>query len=905
MTLVRTRSKPVAALPAGMKVPVAALGEDGTVVMDDGSIVHGLACYPTNYDMLTGEGREAAALNFQEIAASLRPGQVIEITVDMASLTITDALRHVDDETHALMGFRPSATPAHAVASLTAPQRASWGSYAMLHNSLQRSAPADGRLPCRRLRVATRFVPGAQAPSPLWGALPAWMPGSGRRMTAVQDGANRLERTIGEHAQVVQQALREVAGLQATLGREGTTAVLLDGRAVLRDLESRLNGDDGSAAVEDSEDPGCVLSRFDSAVEHDKALERARALSGYLARRPLDFRESPYHVRVGPDLVRTLHLGGHPASTHTGWLNALLTTSHVLPTTVTVILRGMDRGVVQDQVYRQAHQAQRQVEERAKKGQRDIEGRRARDDKFDLAETLAEDPMAGLVEMWVLCRIRSPATQSRQAGLLVDEVVALQRAARSATHGGDLLDGYKQQETLFTATLGLCKPPDTRPLCVETRHVGDTSPLIGATFGSKSGLPLCVGVSGEPHFFDPFDDEHRAASFVVVGLTGTGKTMLVNRLLLQLCGLGARCVVFDRAGHYEVLASLIVGAQILRLGGSSKDALNQWDVDDVADVPHTKVEFLAQLHRVMLGRAMDKSEERVLKDAIRATYRYCAARNFPPRESEFIATLQASVADMKKRGLADGRYFAITERLLLECAEYAGDGTHAQVWDRLTTVSADSPLLIVDYSDVADPVLPAVVFKMLEWTRRYTTRIFRAAMREPGSGYYHGRCGIVLDEAHAWSGVPEIANYVAVEARETRRRGTVFGVVSQDAKDFSGVAEPVLTNAPHKIFFEQSPRMLEFLRDTLTLAPETMKRLTKLRTVKGRYSEALFLNGGRGGGFVRVVVAAEEYWAFTSHPRDVGVRTRAIADHGGNVWAAISWLAREHGIPTPAAGTVT
>ena len=66
----------------------------------------------------------------------------------------------------------------------------------------------------------------------------------------------------------------------------------------------------------------------------------------------------------------------------------------------------------------------------------------------------------------------------------------------------------------------------------------------------------------------------------------------------------------------------------------------------------------------------------------------------------------------------------------------------------------------------------------------------------------------------------------------------------------------------------------------------------RLKTVKGRHAQMLWLNGTRGHGKVALRVGPTEYWAFTSDPTEVAIRDDEIAEHDGNVWAAISALAR-------------
>ena len=71
------------------------------------------------------------------------------------------------------------------------------------------------------------------------------------------------------------------------------------------------------------------------------------------------------------------------------------------------------------------------------------------------------------------------------------------------------------------------------------------------------------------------------------------------------------------------------------------------------------------------------------------------------------------------------------------------------------------------------------------------------------------------------------------------------------------------------------------------------KALGRLTTVKGRPAQMLWLHGARGHGKVTLRVGPSEYWAFTSDPTEVAIRDAMIAEHDGNVWAAINALARQ------------
>ena len=117
--------------------------------------------------------------------------------------------------------------------------------------------------------------------------------------------------------------------------------------------------------------------------------------------------------------------------------------------------------------------------------------------------------------------------------------------------------------------------------------------------------------------------------------------------------------------------------------------------------------------------------------------------------------------------------------------------------------------------------------------------------------------------------------------------------MSQQLSDFDtdyGVA--LLGNCSQQMLLSQQPKEIPFIAETLQLSEREASELARLKTVKGRHAQMLWMNGTRGRGKVALRVGPTEYWAFTSEPAEVAMREAEIAAHEGNVWAAISALAR-------------
>ena len=890
--------EPVQALPAGTLLPISQLGTDGTIVLEDGSFSHVIACYPRNLQTLTADERIATFLNFRNIAAFQERGQSLQLIVEGDRVKTEAHLAFVDEQIEKVYGFRPSAVSAAAAVDLNRVQRARWGLYEMLLESVRRGAVDADFTPRQRVYIVVRYQPEDDSDRSWREGLPAGMPGSraSRRSAGYRSPRRGAARRLRDHQQLVRLAEMRAFELIGHLARDGITGRILDGPAVLRYVSSRLNPTSVSwdrTETLDGEAP--VLSRFDDAIEGEDAERAALALRDLVARSPLDFRRYSDHAEVEQDLVQVLYLTGAPSMTRTFWMAELM--NQPLPYTLTVHLHGLDRVAIADEAKRLHHQAMREVEREARKGRRDATTNAQAQAHGALAEQMAQDPLANLTDMSVYLALRAPGPRPDKHALAAAAYRAQKTVAR-ATSGGTFDRGNRLQEQLWVSTLPFGADVAHRTLRVGVEHAADSFPLIGSTCGSPSGIPLFIEpVSGQVQYLNPFDRALTNSTIVIAGRSGVGKTVTANRLVAQMVAMGAHGFLYDRAGHYELLADLIPGARVIRMGADDGTVINHWDVDDPANVPSAKVKFLLRLHETLLRRELTNHERKVLADAIRTTYSHCARTGKVPREGELVALMRAS-ADYEAREGQPGALVDALRSLVSELSEFVAGGTHAAMWDRETSLPADAPLLIFDYRSVDEQNLIALVLANMEWTRREVERVDRRARSAPIDGaVYHGRSIVGLDEGWSWAQVPVLAGEVQTWARQGRAYGAAFMVVSQDPEDFDGDADAVLRNASIRIFHQLDKGMLAFVRDTVDLSPEMTDSLKSLRKVAGRYSEALVMNGPRGDGRVCAVLGAHEYWAWTSEPQiDVPRRERAIADNDGDVWAALSQLAGE-GIP--------
>ncbi len=454
------------------------------------------------------------------------------------------------------------------------------------------------------------------------------------------------------------------------------------------------------------------------------------------------------------------------------------------------------------------------------------------------------------------------------------------------------------QEDLWLSSLPLGRDKARKTKKYITRNVGDTIPLVGTSCGSPTGIPFVFSKHGRTvECFNPYDPAHDNFTCIVNGKSGSGKTLLVNVLISRCLSYGARGFIIDRAGHYEFLTSLVPRAEHVDIGELDGATVNPWDTPDCSAVPNEKVSFLVSLHALLLGNTGEKHgslsplDRNLLEAAIRHVYEKAARSGKSPTESQLHKELLEKAGEEKVEGTSEigDRY-----RHLAECLRsFCGEGTYAYLLDRETSLPEESPLIAFDTRKVPDDISGAVTFSLAEYVSRKVEARRSRYLKEPDSGgLFAGKTFLVLEEVWKLFENDDSGSWVNDRARRARHEGLFLIAVTQQLSDFSGkYGKALLRNSTQQFQLKQAVEELEYVRDASRLSDEEIAAISRLKTVKRRYSELYWINGTRGRAIVELRVGPKEYWIATSDPlRDVPEREAALAKHDGDSWKALNEL---------------
>ncbi len=882
-----TRTRPMR--EAGELLAVEAIDRTGLAVTSEGAFVRLLAVTPPNPLVLGGQDRRRIAEGYCQLIARLKADERLQFYVVSRPVDLKTILEQARREVSAAAGEPPDSLddPAHDPLSM-----ARWRMYFAMQESLRLHSDEQAAVQTS-FYVVCPWVAPRRSHGELWRDL---LPRRHGLLSAP------LRRSVRAHRRAARESLAFTEGIRSELDALQIPTRLVNGEQLVELLWSRFNPTSADRGVRQPPRATEILGDLDSEVDLTQARQVAHRLRSAIAQSPLDFTRSPHHVEVEHDIEQTVFVATTADHTSPAWLMGAMLTRE--PFTLSVHVAALDRRRERNRLkmrYRRLYAVNRGAESRGRVP--DWDRYAQEEESAHLLKNMAGDARMGLFEvsMYLSIRGRGPQPDLAAQGEAIDFCV------EALTSTGDVAvnRGAHHQQRLWPSTLPLGRDVAryTRPYA--TRNVGDCVPLAGTSCGSPEGIPFAFSSPGRTlERINPFDRLHDNYSLLVAGKSGAGKTLATLVIIARCFALGiGRIFVIDRSRHHLLLSKLIPGSAHLDIGSDDSPwAINPWDTPNQGAVPRAKVAYLVALHCSMAAdESLSALERSHLGAAIRETYARAHAHEVPARES----MLRDVLFDRAKQEAAAGvGELAASLRSLAErLGEFCGQGAYSYVFDRPTNIPEDSPLVVFDTEQCPEEILGPVMFMAVEYVTRHV-RLHREEQQHLVGHYgvprLNSQSTLVINEAWHEVAIPETGVHVAKLAREARRIGLFFIIQSQQFADLDTEhGRPLLRNCSMAIQFRQEDEAeLEFTQHAFGVSPEQAAMVPQLRTVKGRYSEFLWLNGLRGKGRERLPVGPTEYWMHTSEPHvDVPMREAAIAEHDGDVWRAIRALARQ-GVPT-------
>ena len=358
-------------------------------------------------------------------------------------------------------------------------------------------------------------------------------------------------------------------------------------------------------------------------------------------------------------------------------------------------------------------------------------------------------------------------------------------------------------ETAFAGTLLLqClplayDPANDRALRRGRRMLGlnlaHLLPLYGALRGTPSPDLLLLNRRGEPVTFSFFDSPV-APHGIIAGVSGSGKSVLANAVILSAARRGARVFVLDRGNSYRKLCDTLGGTYV------AFDPRSPRSINPCGTLlDEEKKIFLADIVSEMGSqgqRELSVKERSLVARAVVRAFDRAAGREV------LVGDIRRALAEDVEREARD----------LAVCLEvFCGDGPYAGFFDRPAEPEGDGCLTVYELGeiakrrDVASVLLMALIHRITDYARDHLAR----------------QKYLIVDEAWTLLRSATTAGFLEDVLRTHRKLQSAAVMVTQQISDFEGrTGEAIRANAPNRLFLQQTPETVLAMEKLLDLSPE-------------------------------------------------------------------------------------
>ena len=424
-------------------------------------------------------------------------------------------------------------------------------------------------------------------------------------------------------------------------------------------------------------------------------------------------------------------------------------------------------------------------------------------------------------------------------------------------------------------------------LNMETSYQTSKSPF-GLRLGDRlSGRPLHVDLSDEPVKLGITTNRNK----VVIGGSGSGKSMFMNHLLHSYLLQGAHCLVVDVGHSYQGLCEL-VGGYYFTYSDENPIRFNPFYIPEGDSLDIEKKESIKTMLLALWKREDEefrRSEYVALSNALNLYYEYLGRhpKVFPCFDSFYEFLLVEFSAVLEKDRVKEKDFDM--DSFLFVLRPYYDDGEFSYLLNAKENLDVlHQPFVVFELDNLKEnPILfPVVTLIIME--------LFISKMRK-----LQGiRKVIVLEEA--WKAISKagMAEFIRYLYKTVRKHFGEAVTVTQEVDDILDnpiVKESIVGNADCKILLDLKKFQNKFdgIQNALGLTDKgksLVLSVNKANDPAKRYRELYVELGGQVMKVYRFEPSPEEYYAYTTEQTEkVKVREYA-AKHGGDIAKGIRAL---------------
>lgn len=465
--------------------------------------------------------------------------------------------------------------------------------------------------------------------------------------------------------------------------------------------------------------------------------------------------------------------------------------------------------------------------------------------------------------------------------LFSDSRKAVERAAVSAQSYWDtmhfhLMEDYFITAPMFQNCLPLCAEKEAvfhldRYKTMTTRELPVLLPVFGEWKGTGTFHVALISRNGQLMSLSLHDSDTNKNA-VIAAESGSGKSFLLNEIIVSYLSEGAQVWVIDAGKSYKKLNEQLDG-DFLQFDEASKICLNPFElIDDWKEDEDTISALIAAM----------ASEKEKLSDFQMAGLKQILKRLWETKGQAM--TVDDIAAECL--GHTEQRMHDIGQQLF----SFTTKGGYGQYFHGHNSMRFENPFTVLELDELQGRThLRQVVLMQL---------IFQI-QREMYLGERNRKKIMIIDEAWDLIKSGPVSVFIEHGFRKFRKYGGSAIIATQSLNDLyeNPVGRAIAENANMMLLLGQKPETIASIRDSgrLVLSEAGFNLLSTVASVGGVYSEIFVKSGHIGVGVGRLIVSNFEKMLFSTAPEDV-TAIENYTNRGLNVTDAINHVLRDRGL---------
>jgi conjugal transfer ATP-binding protein TraC len=398
-------------------------------------------------------------------------------------------------------------------------------------------------------------------------------------------------------------------------------------------------------------------------------------------------------------------------------------------------------------------------------------------------------------------------------------------------------------------------------------------PIQGEWMGTKTPGMLLIGRRGQLVNWNPFDNKAGNYNAVVVGRSGSGKSVFMQDLLLSNLGIGAKVFILEVGRSFEKLCDLLHG-QYIEFSKKSDICLNPFSTISTKDAEDTdtSISFLKSIISCMAAPEKGTSdyENALIEKAIRYAW----------NTKQHKATITDVAHWLQNHGDESANILGVM------LTPYTKEGIYAKYFEGDNTVDFTSPMVLIELEELKEKKdLQSVVLQLFIMT--ITNQTFLGERKTP---FF-----ICIDEAWDLLRGKQTGLFIETLARRLRKYFGALVIGTQSIDDFYSTpgALAAFENSDWMCLLAQKKSSITRFAESGKVEMDDAKKfaLESVTTRHGEYSEVMICDADGNYSIARLILDPFSQLLYTTKAQEYS-RIKELQKEGMTISQAINHLVK-------------